>query len=97
MSEEKDDFKALLEDLLDEARVDLKKSADEVAEYAAARANHLATLVGLPGFEQAVRAERDNVALFAGLALAGQITAAQARVVGAIQGMLFMAAKVLAA
>lgn len=40
---------------------------DSVAVYAAARAAHLAGIVGQPGFDEAVAAERDAVALYAGV------------------------------
>lgn len=40
---------------------------DAVATYAAERAEHLATVVGEPGFEQALQAERDNIAIRAAL------------------------------
>lgn len=48
---------------------------DNVAAYAAKRAAHLASIVDHPGFDVAVEAERDAVALYAGI----YATDAQAR------------------
>ena len=70
-------------------------SVDRVAEYAAGRSAHLATLVDDPGFEYAVRAERDAVALFAGLETVASADAFDARMVGLIHGILGIAARAL--
>lgn len=47
---------------------DLGDKADEVAQYAAERSDHLANIVGEAGYEQAVEAEIQNLALKAGIA-----------------------------
>jgi len=91
------DFKELLEDALEETGVEVEKNLDEVSEYAAARAQHLSTIVGEPGFMQAVRAERDNVAIEAGLATVDTAEAVDARIRGVLQGALSIGAKFLAA
>lgn len=90
------DFKKLLIDSLTETGLSLRAGLDSVAQYAAARATYLATLVGQPGFELAVRAERDSVAIFAGLVATQEARAADARVIGVIQGALLFGAKALA-
>lgn len=90
------EFKQLIDSALSETGASLKESSQEVAAYAASRAAFLSTIVGQPGFEQAVIAERDNVALFAGVVAVGQAVAVQAKIVGIIQGALFMGAQALA-
>lgn len=87
----------LLSDAVKETGQDLKGDLQVVTAYAAERTAVLATLVGQPGFEEAVRAERDNVALKAGIASVAAADAFDQRVVGIIQGALFIGAKALAA
>ena len=79
----------LLKDALDETGVGLDHAREDVALYMVQRAAHLSTLVGQPGFELALRAERDNVALYAGVQASLQAAAADQRMVGLIQGILF--------
>lgn len=63
-------------------------NAASVAAYAAQRAAHLATIFGEPGFDEAVKAEIQNVALEAGIAAVDSADAADARIVGIITGAL---------
>ena len=93
----KEDIKAMLRQALDELGGEIQGTLDEVADYAASRAEHLATIVGEPGFDQAVLAERDAVALKAGLSVAKDARALDQRLVGLFQGALFWGAKALAA
>jgi len=72
--------------------VSLKKSAADVALYTTQRAAHLSTLVGQPGYEEAVAAERDAVLLYAGVAAVREADAADMRLVGIIEGVLLSAA-----
>jgi hypothetical protein len=67
---------------------------DEVAEYARQRARHLAGILEReePGFAQALVAERDNVALKAGIVVAD---ASDNLARGAIAGILAVLAHVL--
>jgi hypothetical protein len=90
-------IEALLKDAIAETGATLAKGADELALYVAGRSAHLATLVEDPGFDLAIRAERDAVALEAGLAAVEQAEAADARLLGIFQGVLAMGAKALAA
>lgn len=90
------DLKALFEDAIAETGVSLQVGAAELAAYAAERSAHLATLVGDPGFMLAVRAERDAVSLRAGITAVQQADAADARIVGVIQGALSFAAGLIA-
>ena len=75
-----------------ETGVNLQKSAAEVAAYAAERALHLSTIVGQLGYDEAVIAERDAVALFAGVSAAVTADAADNRIVGLIQAGIAMLA-----
>ena len=96
MTDVKHELEALLTDAIAETGASLQQGAAELAAYAAERAAHLATLVDDPGFQEAVRAERDAVALKAGITAVQQADAADARIVGVIQGALALAANLLA-
>jgi len=85
-------FQRVLQDALRETGMQLKQSAVDVAVYAAGRAAHLTTIVGQPGFDEALRAERDNVVLFAGVSAVRTADAADQRIVGLIWGALAIAA-----
>ncbi len=71
-------------------------SAEEVAQYTAERTTVLATLVGLPGYAQAVVAERDNIVAFAAIQAADEASLARERLISIIQGAIFMAARIIA-
>jgi transcriptional regulator GlxA family with amidase domain len=88
-------LKNLLESALAETKIELGRSTSEVATYMAATAARLATLIGLPGYEDAVIAARNNVALYAAIKATERADAAHERVVGIIQGALFLAAQQL--
>ncbi len=96
-----DTLKHELADLLIEqakgAGVDLKESLDGVRVYAAERMAHLATCVGEPGYQEAVIAEAQNVAMEAAIRAIDQAAAADARLLGIIQGALAIGSKVLVA
>lgn len=68
----------------------------EVTTYAEKRTLHLSTLVGNPGYEQAVLAERDNIALKAGIVAAVASDRMDQRVLGVIQSAISVAAKAAA-
>ncbi|MCI0588934.1 MAG: hypothetical protein L0323_19095 [Planctomycetes bacterium] len=63
----------------------------EVRAYAEARARHLATLAGKPGFGEALVAERDNVALFAGIAESDSDEELRGRIAAVVQRALVCA------
>lgn len=88
------EFKELLEDVLHETGRDLGDKKDEVVLYAAQRSAHLAMILGQPGFALALRAERDNVALKAGLNAVISADRVDNRIVGVIQAGLLMGARV---
>ena len=102
MAEEKDvgvvevDLLRLILDGVKETGVNLKISAAALALYTTERAAALSLAIGQPGFEEAVRAERDNVALKGGISAVLQGDAADARFVGLIQGALGLAARAIA-
>lgn len=87
----------LLTDAAAEMGHQLQGELAEVTAYAAQRTTHLSTIVGQPGFDQALRAERDAVALKAGIGAVHSADAADARIVGIIQGVLAIGAAAIAA
>lgn len=93
----KADFKTLLDNALKESGRELSVDKDELAVYAAERAAILATVAasGETGFEDVLKAERDNVALKAGLVITKNASAVDQRLLGLIQGFLMMGARAL--
>ena len=89
------EFRDLIHDAVEETGADLSKTKDEVAVFMSERALHLSTLTTEPGFGQAVTAERDNVALFAGLKTAEAADATGQRLLGLIGGAIRIAALAL--
>jgi len=87
------DFDDLLRAALRETRADISVDADELVRYTAERGAHLSTLAGQPGFQRALVAERNAIALKAGLDATLQAEAADARLVGVIQGILLGVAR----
>ncbi len=85
-----DQFTAALDTALRETGLQLEKSAHEVAVYAALRSVQLTKAVGQKGFQEAVVAERDAVALYAGIQAVNNADAADARILGLIHGALAM-------
>jgi hypothetical protein len=91
-----DTFKELLEKTVRETATELKVGAAELALYASERAAHLSSIVGQPGFNAAVQAERDNVAIKGAIKLQDQATRADERFLGLIHGALAFGASALA-
>jgi hypothetical protein len=91
----KEEFTRLFDELTTEIGAGFQVEAEELAEYAAGRSAHLATLVGDPDFNLAIRAERDAVTLKAGIGAVQQADKIDQRVIGAIQGGLSLAARLL--
>ena len=85
----------LLEGPLRDAGRDIEEGADEIKDYITERAKHLASIRGERGFELAVQAEADNVALRIALSLTAQADAADARIVGILEGALGIAGRLL--
>lgn len=64
-----------------------------VAAYAAGRADHLSFAIGEPGFELALRAERDSLAIRASLGVVAHADQIDARILAVAQGSLALAAR----
>jgi uncharacterized YccA/Bax inhibitor family protein len=96
MSKVADDFVALIKDQAAEIGRDLGDNLEEVRQYAASRMLHLSAIIEQPGYLEAVRAERDNVALKLGLAAVAVGDAADQRLIGAIGGAIALGARALA-
>lgn len=90
-------FQQLLEDAVKETGTRLKQAPAELAAYMSERAAHLSLSAQEPGFDQAVRAERNNVAMRAGLIAHDVASKTDFQFLGIIQGALSIAAKALAA
>lgn len=91
------EFKTLLRDTVSELGTTLKGSLDEIAIYASARTAHLSTIVAEPGFAQAVTAERDAIALKAGISAVAVGAEADQRLLGVIAGAIRIGALALVA
>lgn len=91
-----DQFMELLSSAAKETGADLSGSADQIRVTVAEQMAKLSLVVGEPGYDRAVLAARDNVALVAGLAAVEDADAADSRIIGIIQGALFFGAKTLA-
>jgi hypothetical protein len=87
-----DTIEQVLKDALKETGASLSISTKELATYMHARAVHLASIAAEPGYDQALRAERNNVALKAGIIASGQLSSIDSRILGLIQGILALAA-----
>lgn len=78
-----------------EAGKELASDIDSVRVYAAERLTHLSRIVGEPGFEEALAAERDAVALRAAGHAINRADAFDARILGVVEGTLALGARVL--
>lgn len=78
----------LIRDALSETGVSLKISKDELVRYVAEQGVLLALAVEEPGFDKALRAARNAIALKAGLSATLEAEAADARMLGVISGVL---------
>ena len=91
----KTEFKDTLTTALDEVGVSLKTDINEVVLYAEGRTHYLTTLVGQPGYQMAVIAERDNIALKAGISTSLAADASDQRITGVIHSFIGVAAKAM--
>ena len=82
------------EDLFNSMLLNAQVSVEEVAQYANERAAVLKTLVGQPGYELALIAERDNIALKAGISAFGEENTIHEQM-GMVEGALRLAAILL--
>lgn len=97
MNELTKDLSNLIRELLAEQGVEMKRAAFDVAAYAAARMRVLGRSVGQRGYEEARIAERDAIALYAGIEALDAAKAADARIIGAIEGALAIGARAISA
>lgn len=91
----KEEFEQLFKDAAAETGIELAGSASTLAKFAADQAAGLSKIKGEAGFQDAVLAARDSVALKAGISASRAASAAEQRVVGIIQGSLRIAAAAL--
>ena len=85
-------------DLLQDAATRLGKSIEDIEAvkvYAAQRMFHLSTIIGQPGFDRALIAERDSVVLMSGIAAVAAADAADRELIGFITGILGLGAAAL--
>lgn len=92
----KKEFEAMLSSSLKETGARVKQVPAEIALYMSERSAHLSTIVNEPGFDQAVRAERNNVAMRAGIATHNAASQMDFQLLGLIEGALRVAAVALA-
>lgn len=83
-------------DFLNDMRLGAEGVREELAMYAAERAYQLSFAVGEPGYDEALEAARNSIALMAGIAAVEQADKADMHVLGLIGGALAFAARVLA-
>ena len=88
------------QDIVDQIRLEaeslgvaLATDLQGVAEYAATRADHLSLAIGEPGFDLALKAERDSLALKAAVAGVQRADQVDARILAVAQGGLALAAR----
>lgn len=91
-----EEFERILVDGARELGVSLGGSLADVRRFASERMLHLANIVDEPGYLEALRAERDKVALELALNVTDEADAADARLVGIISGALAIGARALA-
>lgn len=95
MSEIAQEFELLLVTSAQRLGKSLGANLNEVREYASVRMQHLSTILGEPGYEEALIAERDSVAMMAGLHAVNAGDSADAEIRGIIAGALAIGAKAL--
>lgn len=90
-----DEIKNLIEIAIEDTGAELKTGSREIVALMAQRAAELSGLVGVPGYDQAAVAARDEIALAAGIELVEQADKAAARVQSIVQGGLMLLAGAL--
>lgn len=86
------DLSGLLKDILKESGTHLNGDVSELVIMVDEATVRLASLVGDPGFDIAVRAERDAIQLRFAIAACAQARAIEHRIVGVIHAALRMGA-----
>lgn len=75
--------------------VRLTDDLEGVSAYAAERADHLSLAIGEPGFEAALKAERNNVAIMASIAAVSRADQIDRSLLTVAQGGLALAARAI--
>lgn len=90
-------FLEIFRDQVEDMGDSLKVTVGELASYMTQRASMLAVMLASsePGFDLALLAERDNVALFAGVKAVEKAREMDNRLIGMIHGALAIASTVL--
>lgn len=83
-------------DVLNDLKIGSEEARAEIAAYAAERADSLALAVGEPGYDEALIAARDSVALKAGIVAVDEADEVDANILGLIAGLLAFAARSIA-
>ncbi len=83
----------LLKGPLNDAGLELASDATDLKKYIGQRALHLSSIINDPGFNLALEAEADNVALRVSTLLVRQADASDARIVGILEGALGIVAR----
>lgn len=89
------ELEQLLRSSARELGVELKADVASLSLLASQRAAHLATLIGQPGFAEAVAAERDVLALRAGISAVRAADRMDQRILGILQTVLTIGARAL--
>lgn len=74
---------------------DLSVDLTELRAYSAQRMMHLSTIIDEPGYFEALEAERDNVALKAGIRLVDAADRIDRQLIGIVAGALAVGARAL--
>lgn len=91
-----DEFANMLETSFANFGQSLAQGTDAIRNYAAERMLFLSTIIGQPGYQEALIAERDSIALFTGLTAVSTGDAADREIIGMIGGALAIGARALA-
>jgi hypothetical protein len=83
-------------DILNDLKIGAEEDRAELAEYASERALSLSVAVGQPGYDEALTAARDSVALKAGVMVVEDADSVDMHLLGLIAGALAFAARMLA-
>lgn len=91
-----DELVGVLRSAAQEAGVALKDDLTEVTAFAQERVDHLAQIIGQPGYEQAVRYERDAILLRAAASAVDSADEIDRRVTSALIGAIRVGVRALA-
>lgn len=90
-----EELKKMFDDVLTNLKVNASVGSKELAKYVLERSEHLSLAAGEPGFDKAVRAEANALAIEAGLLAVSQAESTDAELRGFLYGVLRMASAAL--